>query len=162
MVSFLILNNLNYCHLLVSCKFLKLVVLHDKLSPSHWLVLRHWGTICCRLTGGKTGSISFILSPCLWITRFWQRVTVTMIWLGDFSPISSLHPKKNLTAWPFNHFLDNPFQLQIFWKLQEKEKLLVTRDFSSSHSVFYPSGELSAIFIQYEIVVCKLFQFGRA
>ena len=27
-------------------------------------------------------------------------------------------------------------------------------------SVFYPSEELSAIFIKFEIVVCKLFQFG--
>ena len=29
------------------------------------------------------------------------------------------------------------------------------------HSVFYPFGELPAIFIKFEIVVCKLFQFGR-
>ena len=43
----------------------------------------------------------------------------------------------------------------------EKEKLLVTSNFSFSHSVFYPLGELSAIFIEYEIVVCKLFQFGK-
>ena len=33
--------------------------------------------------------------------------------------------------------------LKIPW---EKEKLLVTSNFSFSHSVFYPSGELSAIF----------------
>ena len=43
----------------------------------------------------------------------------------------------------------------------EKEKLLVTSNFSFSHSVFYPFGELSAFFIKFEIVVCKLFQFGR-
>ena len=42
----------------------------------------------------------------------------------------------------------------------EKEKLLVTRNFSFSHSVFYPFGELSAIFIKSEIVICKFFQFG--
>ena len=30
-----------------------------------------------------------------------------------------------------------------------------------SHGVFYPLGELSAIFIKFGIVVCKLFQFGR-
>ena len=30
-----------------------------------------------------------------------------------------------------------------------------------ARSVFYPSGELSAIFIKFGIVVCKLFQFGR-
>ena len=29
------------------------------------------------------------------------------------------------------------------------------------HSVFYPIGELSAIFIEFKIVVCKLFSFGR-
>ena len=41
----------------------------------------------------------------------------------------------------------------------EKEKLLVTSNFSFSHSVFYPFGELSATFNKFEIVVCKLFQF---
>ena len=43
----------------------------------------------------------------------------------------------------------------------EKEKLLITSNFSFSHSVFYPFGKLYAIFIKFEIVVCKLFQFGR-
>ena len=42
----------------------------------------------------------------------------------------------------------------------EKEKLLVTSNFSFSHCVFYPFGEVSTIFITFEIVVCKLFQFG--
>ena len=28
-------------------------------------------------------------------------------------------------------------------------------------SVFYPVGELSAIFIEFTVVVCKLFLFGR-
>ena len=45
--------------------------------------------------------------------------------------------------------------------LWEKEKLLVTSNFSFSLSVFYPFGKLSAIFINFEIVPCKLFQFGR-
>ena len=42
----------------------------------------------------------------------------------------------------------------------EKEKLLVTSNFSFSHSVFKPFRVVSAIFIKFEIVVCKLFQFG--
>ena len=42
----------------------------------------------------------------------------------------------------------------------EKEKLLVTSNFSFSHSVFYLVGELSAIFVKLKIVVCTLFQFG--
>ena len=46
-----------------------------------------------------------------------------------------------------------------FWKHWEKEKLLVTSNFSFTYSVFYPFRELSAIFIKFKIVVCKLFQF---
>ena len=45
--------------------------------------------------------------------------------------------------------------------LWEKEKLLVMSNFSFSHSVFYMFEELFSIFIKFEIVVCKLFQFGR-
>ena len=44
--------------------------------------------------------------------------------------------------------------------LREKEKLLIMSDFSFPHSVFHSFGEHSAIFIKFEIVVCKLFQFG--
>ena len=46
--------------------------------------------------------------------------------------------------------------------LREKEKLLVTSNFSYSHSVFFPFGEHSAIFIKFEIVVCKLFHCGKS
>ena len=45
--------------------------------------------------------------------------------------------------------------------LWEKEKLLVTNNFSFSHSIFYPFRELSTIFINFKIVICKLFQFGE-
>ena len=45
--------------------------------------------------------------------------------------------------------------------LWEKDKLLVTSNLSFFHSVFYPFGKLSAIFAKFEIVICKLFQFGR-
>ena len=43
----------------------------------------------------------------------------------------------------------------------EKEKLLVTSNFSFFHGVFYPFRELSANFVKFRIVVFKLFQFGR-
>ena len=43
--------------------------------------------------------------------------------------------------------------------LWEKEKLLVTSNFSFYHSVIYLFGELSALFTKSEIVVYKLFQF---
>ena len=45
--------------------------------------------------------------------------------------------------------------------LWEKDELLVTSSLSFSHNVFYLFGKRSAIFIKFEIVVCKLFQFGR-
>ena len=51
----------------------------------------------------------------------------------------------------------NTSLLKTLW---EKEKLLVTSNFSFSHSVFYPFEELSSIFIKFEIVVCTLFEFG--
>ena len=41
--------------------------------------------------------------------------------------------------------------------LWEKEKLLVTSNFSFSHSVFYQLREISAFFNRYEIAICKLF-----
>ena len=39
--------------------------------------------------------------------------------------------------------------------LWEKEKLLVTSNFSFSHSVFYPSDELSAFSIKFEMLSAK-------
>ena len=63
----------------------------------------------------------------------------------------------------FNSFPNRPWfsrvcSASLLKTLWEKENLLVTSNFSFSHSVFYPLGR---IFIIFEIVVCKLFQFGR-
>ena len=41
--------------------------------------------------------------------------------------------------------------------LWEKVKLLIVSNFSFSHSVFYIFGELSAILIKFEFVICKFF-----
>ena len=75
---------------------------------------------------------------------------------------------------PFNLFFSNclhPFPhkpwflpvccTSLLKTLWEKEKLLVTSNFSFSHSVFYMFGELSAIFVNLKIVVCQNFEFGR-
>ena len=72
----------------------------------------------------------------------------------------------NLTICLLNPFPYKPWFLRVgsmylLKTLWEKEKLLVPSNFSFSHSVFYPSGQLSAIFINFTNVVCKLFQFGR-
>ena len=63
-----------------------------------------------------------------------------------------------------NPFPNKPWFLRVcstslLKTLWEKEKLLVMSNFSFSHSVFYPFEELSAIFIKFETVFCKLFQF---
>ena len=60
-----------------------------------------------------------------------------------------------------NPFPDKPWYLRVYHTsllktLREKEKLLVTSNFSSSHSVFYPFCKLSAISFNFEIIVCKL------
>ena len=47
-------------------------------------------------------------------------------------------------------YLSSTSLLKTLW---EKEKLLATSNFSFSHSVFYPFGKLSAIFINFKIVV---------
>ena len=57
-----------------------------------------------------------------------------------------------------NPFPNKPWFLRVcggslLKTLREKEKLLVTSNFSFSHSVFYPLGELSAIFIKLGTVV---------
>ena len=44
---------------------------------------------------------------------------------------------------------------------RNKQFLLVTSNFSFSHSVFYLFEELSAIFVKFEIVICKPFQFEK-
>ena len=66
---------------------------------------------------------------------------------------------------PFNPFPKKPWVLygcstSLFKTLWEKEKLLVTSNFSFSHSGFYLFGKPFVIFIKFEIVVYKLFQFG--
>ena len=66
----------------------------------------------------------------------------------------------------FNPFPNKPWFLRVcrtsvLKTLCEKEKLLVTSNFSFSHSVFYSFGKLSAIYVKFEIVVCNFFQFGR-
>ena len=66
----------------------------------------------------------------------------------------------------FNLFRNKPISLRVYTTsllkiLWEKEKLHVTSNFSFYHRVFSPFGELSVISINFKIVVCKLFQFGR-
>ena len=72
----------------------------------------------------------------------------------------------NAYSHEFNPFPNKPWFLRVCClslskTLWEKEKLLVTSNFSFSHSVFYPPGELSASFIKSEIVFSRPFAFGK-
>ena len=69
--------------------------------------------------------------------------------------------KIQLNRFPNKFFFLRFFSTSLLKTLWKKEKLLVTSNFSFSHSVFHPFGELSAFFIIFKIVVCILFQFGR-
>ena len=69
-----------------------------------------------------------------------------------------------MTVFPthLNPFPNKPWflrvcSLSILKALWEKEKLLVTSNFSFSHFVFLQFRKLSTIFIKFEIVVYKLF-----
>ena len=66
-----------------------------------------------------------------------------------------------------NPFPNKPWFLHvcctsILKKLWKTEKLLLMSNFSFSPSVFYLYGQLSAIYVKLEIVICNLFQFRKA
>ena len=67
---------------------------------------------------------------------------------------------ERVNPFPHNDTFWRPWETTLLKTLWEKEKLLVTSNFSFTHSVFYPCRELSDIFIKFKIVVCRLFQFG--
>ena len=116
-------------------------------------------------------STSFsILSKTILIYRatfylsFWQLLPM----LINFkvccygTDLTHYHTKPHFDA--LNPFPNKPWFLRVcntslLKTLQEKEKLLVTSNFSLSHRVFNPFRELSVIFTRLRIVVCKLFQF---
>ena len=83
----------------------------------------------------------------------------------EYRPLVPEVVVKPVMAESVNPFPNKPWFLlvcstSLLKTLWEKEKLLITSNFSFSHSVFYVFRELSSIFITFEIVVCKLFQFG--
>ena len=87
------------------------------------------------------------------------NVLVNMIdWMVFYTSFNSI----SVIPFPNKSWFIRVCSISLLKPLQEKEKLLVTSNFSFSHSVFYPFWQLSAIFIKLNIVVCKLFQFGRA
>ena len=89
----------------------------------------------------------------------YERVQVPHVKIPNAIP----HGPPLLTV---NPFPNKPLFLRVcctslLKTLWEKEKLLVTSNFSFSHRVFYPVGGFFTIFINFKIFVCNLFQFGR-
>ena len=69
--------------------------------------------------------------------------------------------KPAITSLWINHYQALIFiYLQSFENTVGKGEIACVNNFSFFNSVFYSFGELSAIFIEFKIVVCKLFEFG--
>ena len=69
--------------------------------------------------------------------------------------------KSSLYPFPNKLFFLMCLHYKYLKTLWEKEKLLIMSNFSFSHCIFYSFGELFTIFIEFKIVIYKLFQFGR-
>ena len=52
--------------------------------------------------------------------------------------------------------------VQVLKMLWETEKWIVKSNFSFCHSVFYPYGEISIIYMKFEIVICKLLSVWKS
>ena len=93
------------------------------------------------------------------IFHFKCTLKISLVICFNLDQSKILSPHKGLT-----HSQTNPgfyVSVSLLKTLWEKEKLLITSNSSFSHSVFYPFGKFSGIFINFKIVVCKPFQFGR-
>ena len=77
------------------------------------------------------------------------------------SPLLLPHMITKCSPFPNKPWFLNVSNTSLLKTRREKEKSLVTSNFSFSHSVFYTFGKLSAISFKFEIVVCNLFDFGR-
>ena len=78
-----------------------------------------------------------------------------------FNALKWIYMEERVNPFPNKPWFLRVCSTSLLKTLWEKEKLLVTSNFSFSSSVFYPIFELSTIFIKFKIVVCKPFEFGR-
>ena len=106
-------------------------------------------SVSCLLRERESGQKRFINDTSMIIDRYLIGVIHS-----DFL--------RHMTLIYLNPFPNKPLCLRVCCTslsktLWEKEKLLVTSNFSFSHSVFYPFGLLTVIFIKSRIVVSKLF-----
>ena len=103
-------------------------------------------------------------NPFLHIYSFRKTLWKKVKWL---KMITSIFSFSHSVLYPIFPFPNKPWFLRVCSRsllktLQKKEKLLVTINSSFSHNVCYRFEELFAIFINFEIVVCKLFQLEKS
>ena len=67
----------------------------------------------------------------------------------------------NVKSFPNKPWFLSVCSTSLLKTLWNKEKFLVMSNFSFSHSVFYPSGELSAIFINFSFSHSVFYPFGE-
>ena len=106
------------------------------------------------------------------VKPFWIRNNKRNLYMFNFNfffrvfhywncySIIGLSIEYSIKPFPHNDTFWRPWERSLLKTLWEKEKLLVTSNFSFTHSVFYLIKELPAIFIKFNIVVWWLFQFG--
>ena len=128
---------------------------HNFSFPSHQLLFLH---ASAEVRGKNT--------PDRKVTSTGDQTHKHQVMSLTCSPLSHPGGMKAFVHNKINPFPNKPWFLRVcstsLLKTQwEKEKLLVTSNFSFSLSVFCRLGKLSAIFIKFEFVLCKLFQFGR-
>ena len=93
--------------------------------------------------------LSIVLVMVLWESSQWHRKSI--LWsTGDITGIMS----KSINPFPNKTLFLHVYSTSLLKTLCEMEKLIITSDFSISHSVFNP-------FIKFKIVFCKIFEFGR-
>ena len=89
------------------------------------------------------------------------RQKVSLCVNGLTAPTGQTVKATILTLFPKQTLVFTCLQQKSFENTVGKGEIARKEQFLLSHSVFYPSGELSATFIKFEIVICKLLQFGR-
>ena len=156
---------------MLSLKFF-LLVLHTIFFQNHWLlsnitIVKKWTAI------GEKWILTQINPWEKKLAKLGIKPAIScseILCTTDWATMDLIHNLSFLRIFIFYYYF-NPIpnkpsflrvcSTSLLKTLWEKKKLLVTSNFSFSHSVFYPFRERSSIFIEFDIVICKRFQFGR-
>ena len=140
-----------------------------------WVTINLSSATTLNLDEPNIASACYGLNTMLWTIRDWlfeinRFATMDIIGVKCrarpaftyVDPDLALHYQL-LGTLPLSYFSLFPISpcFYVFCSTCPLQTLLVTSSFSFSHSVFCSIGELAAIFIEFEIVVCKLFEFGK-